>query len=226
MVVETVAPVTLLWIDLDPVAFLLGADTAGYAVERLDAAPDDHWMRRFLGPGLVDCLTPAALQTVFRAFLPQAIAAGQTVVHEGEPADVFYVIANGTAEVRRDGRRIAALIPGESFGADALVSGSRRNATVRMLCDGRVMCLEAPTFRSLVSDRLVRWVERSAPGAHTIDLSLRPRGPDALRVLAGELDLGTTYVFDGGSEAERALAAFLATQRGVRALARRAHERI
>ncbi len=54
--VETIGAVTLLWIDLDPVAFMLGADTAGYAVERLDAAPDDHWMHRFLGPGLVECL--------------------------------------------------------------------------------------------------------------------------------------------------------------------------
>ena len=67
-VVETMGAVTLLWIDLDPVAFMLGADTAGYAVERLDTAPDDHWMHRFLGPGLVECLTPDALQSVFRAF--------------------------------------------------------------------------------------------------------------------------------------------------------------
>ncbi len=34
-------------------------------------------------------------------------------------------------------------------------------------------------------------------------------------MLAGELDLGATYVFDGAAEEDRALAAFLATQRGV-----------
>jgi hypothetical protein len=39
--------------------------------------------------------------------------------------------------------------------------------------------------------------------------------------LAGELDLAATYVFDGAAEGDRALAAFLATQRGVRAFARR-----
>ena len=220
--VETVGTVTLLWIDLDPVAFLLGADTAGYAVERLDAAPDDYWMHRFLGPGLVEFLTPASLQAVFRSFTPLTLVAGETVVSEGEPADLFYVIANGTAEVRRDGHRLVALMPGDSFGADALVSGGRRNASVGMLCDGRVMCLAAETFRSLVAERLVRWVERNTPGAHTIDLSQRPCGPDGLRVLAGELDLGATYIFDGGAESERALAAFLAAQRGVRTYARRA----
>ncbi len=217
---ETLGAVTLLWIDVDPVAFMLGADTAGYAVERLDTAPDGHWMHRFLGPGMVEYLTPSALQSVFRAFEPLVVSAGEVVVKEGESADMFYVLANGSAEVRRRDRRLVALMPGDSFGADALVSGERRNASVVMLSDGRVMALLAETFRCLVSERLVRWVD-AAPAAHAIDLSVRPRGPDALRVLAGELDLGATYVFDGAAEGDRALAAFLATQRGVKAVARR-----
>ena len=50
------------------------ADSAAdYAVERLDAARDDHWMHRFLGPGLVECLTPSSLQSVFRAFDPVGV---------------------------------------------------------------------------------------------------------------------------------------------------------
>ena len=220
--IETVGAVTLLWIDLDPVAFMLGADTAaGYAVARFDAAPDDHWMHRFLGPGIVECLSPSALQSVFRAFAPLTLSAGEIAVREGEPADLFYVLANGSAEVRRDGRRIAALIAGDSFGADALVSGGRRNASVVMLSDGRVMRLAAETFRRLVGEQLVRWIDGPAVGAHPIDLSRRPRGPDGLRALAGELDLGAAYVFEGAEESDRALATFLATQRGVRAFARR-----
>jgi|KBSSwiStaDraftv2_1062776.scaffolds.fasta_scaffold125361_2 Cyclic nucleotide-binding domain len=218
--VETLGAVTLLWIDVDPVAFMLGAETAGYAVERLDAAPDDHWMHRFLGPGLVEHLTPSALHSVFRAFDPIRLSAGETVVREGESADMFYVLANGSAEVRRRDRRLAALVPGDSFGADALVSGQRRNASVVMVSEGRVMRLPGDAFRGLVSERLVQWVD-ATPGAHAIDLSIRPRGPDGLRALAGELDLAATYVFDGATEGDRALAAFLATQRGVRAFARR-----
>lgn len=89
-----------------------------------------------------------------------------------------------------------------------------------MASDGRVMCLHAEAFRRLVSEQLVRWVD-AAPGAHAIDLSVRARGPEGLRALAGELDLAATYVFDGAGEGDRALAAFLATQRGVRAFARR-----
>ncbi len=107
-----VGAVTLLWIDLDPVAFMLGARDIrpGYAVERLDAAFDDHWMHRFLGRGLVECLPPSSLQSVFRAFEPISVCGGEIVVREGDRADVFYVIANGSAEVRRDGRRLVALL--------------------------------------------------------------------------------------------------------------------
>jgi hypothetical protein len=220
--VETVVPVTLLWVDLDPIAFLLGvAPQTGYAVEGIDAAADAHWMHRFLGPGLSECLEPKVLQAVFRAFTPSAFKAGATVVEEGEAAEYFFVLASGAAEVRRGGQILVALVPGDSFGADALVCDEPRNASIRMLSDGTVMQLARGTFADLVEQRLVRWVERGSVGVHTVDLSARPRGPDALRRLVGELDLGTAYVFDGGAERERALAAYLASQRGVRAFARR-----
>jgi hypothetical protein len=220
--VETLVPVTLLWVDLDPIAFLLGAaPEAGYAVERIDAAADAHWMHRFLGPGLCECLEPSVLQAVFRAFTPLAFEAGVTIVEEGEAAEFFYVLASGAAEVRRAGRILVALTPGDSFGADALVCDEPRNASIRMLASGTVMRLARETFADLVEQRLVRWVERGSAGVHTVDLSARSRGPDALRRLVGELDLGTAYLFDGGAERERALAAYLAAQRGVRAFARR-----
>jgi hypothetical protein len=171
---------------------MLGADTAGYAVERLDAAPDGHWMHRFLGPGLVECLAPAALQSVFRAFTPLVVEAGEIVVREGESAELFYVIADGSAEVRRDGHRIAALMPGDSFGSDALVSGSHRNATVVMSCDGRLMCLAAATFRCLLADRLVRrgqlsfvFVPDAEGRARLRAVSLGGRRDDRVEVLAG-----------------------------------------
>lgn len=220
--VETVGPATLLWLDLDPVAFLLGAAApAEYPVERIDAAIDAHWMHRFLGPGLREGLEPNVLQAVFRAFTPRVFAAGATVVEEGEQAQFFYVLASGTAEVRRGGRTLVALVPGDSFGADALVCDEPRNASVRMVADGTVMRLARDRFADLVAQRLVRWVDRDAAGVHTVDLSARPRGPDALRRLVGELDLGTAYLFEGGAERERALAAYLAAQRGVCAFARR-----
>jgi hypothetical protein len=198
-------------------------DAAGRDIQIADqdaAARDDHGMHRFLGPGLVECLPPSSLQAVFRAFEPIRVCAGEIVVREGDRGDLFYVIANGSVQVRRDGRRLVALVAGDSFDADARVSGGRRNATVVMTCDGRVMAMTADSLRGLVVERRVDWIEVDAAGMHRIDLSAWPCEPDALRRLAGELDLGATYVFDGATEGDRALATFLAKQRE-RAFARR-----
>jgi CRP-like cAMP-binding protein len=219
---DTVGAATLIWIDLDPVEFLLGAvPPTGYATELLDEASDDHWMHRLLHAGFAQWLSPVELQALFRAFEPVAFEAGAAVVRQGEAAGRFYVLASGVAEVHRGDRTLTGLRPGDAFGADALVAATRRNATVTMRAAGRVMALAQPHFAELVAARLVRWSEADLVGVQRIDLSLRPRGPDALRRLIAELDLGAVYLFVGGRADERALAAFLARQRGVAAFARR-----
>ena len=132
--IETLGAVTLLWIDVDPVAFMLGADTAGYAVERGS-------MRRrtttgciaFSVPGLVECLdTERAAIGVSRV---RSAGARQPVRPWCAKANrPICSTCSPTAPQRcgaRD-RRLAALMPGDSFGADALVSGQRRNASVVM----------------------------------------------------------------------------------------------
>jgi CRP-like cAMP-binding protein len=219
---DTVGAVVLIWIDLDPVEFLLGAvPPTGYATELLDEAPDDDWMHRLLQGGFAQRLSPRQLQSLFRAFEPVVFDAGATVIRQGETAERFYVLASGAAEVHRDHRTLIGLKPGDAFGADALVTVARRNATVTMRTAGRVMALASTQFTELVAAPLVRWSAVEPAGVQRIDLALRPRGPDALRRLIAELDLGAVYMFVGRTPGERALAAFLASQRGVVAFARR-----
>jgi CRP-like cAMP-binding protein len=58
------------------------------------------------------------------------VAAGTTIVNEGEDGDEFFVILDGTARVSRQGRKIATLGPGSGFGELALFDNAPRNATV------------------------------------------------------------------------------------------------
>jgi len=218
----TVGAVVLVWIDLDPVEFLLGAvPRTDYAVELGDDALDDHWMTRLLRGGFGERLAPAELQALFRAFEPAQFAAGSSVVRQGDVAERFYVLASGSAQVHRGASIVIGLRPGDAFGADALIGDGRRNATVTMRTAGRVMALARRPFVELVATALVRWCDDDRAGLYRIDLSRRPRSADALRRLVAELDLGGAYQFVGGTPAERSLAAFLASQRGITALALR-----
>ena len=78
---------------------------------------------------------------------------GQDVFEQGDPGDAFYVIASGRADVVRHGRTVNTLEAGAGFGEVALLSETRRTATVRSagpapLC---VAVLERPAFLTAVT---------------------------------------------------------------------------
>jgi CRP/FNR family cyclic AMP-dependent transcriptional regulator len=55
---------------------------------------------------------------------------GTTLIREGAPGRECMVIVEGTVEVRRKGRKINSLGPGDFIGEMALISGAPRTATV------------------------------------------------------------------------------------------------
>src|SRR5438876_552191 len=65
--------------------------------------------------------------------------AGRDLCREGASGGEFFVILTGTAEVRRQGRHLRELGPGDFFGEIALLDGGPRTATVTAL--GPMKCL-------------------------------------------------------------------------------------
>jgi hypothetical protein len=53
-----------------------------------------------------------AIEQLARGLDPVRVPAGQAVFHQGDPADRFYVIESGAADVVGDGRLVTALGPG------------------------------------------------------------------------------------------------------------------
>ena len=58
------------------------------------------------------------------------VKAGRVLVEEGKPGHEFFLIVSGTATVKRGGRKIATLGPGQYFGELALLDREPRSATV------------------------------------------------------------------------------------------------
>jgi CRP/FNR family cyclic AMP-dependent transcriptional regulator len=55
---------------------------------------------------------------------------GTQLTTEGEPGDEFMIIMDGTVSVRRNGRRVARLGPGDFFGEISLLDAGPRTATI------------------------------------------------------------------------------------------------
>lgn len=92
----------------------------------------------------------AALATT-RLFSP-----GETIVRQDEDADELFIIERGTVAVllergRKDASEVARLGPGQFFGEMALVTGEKRQATVRALTECELMVLGHNAFHEVLS---------------------------------------------------------------------------
>ena len=74
---------------------------------------------------------------------------GTKLARQGEFAYEFFVIEDGTADVLRDGERIAELGPGDFLGEMGIVGRVVRNATVVTTSPARVVVMSEQDFRSM-----------------------------------------------------------------------------
>jgi len=104
------------------------------------------------------------VEMAFKKMREIDVSAGDEVITQGDPAELFYIIGTGRAEVLQQGiydneqLKVAVLGIGDHFGDEALIHGGARNATVRMLEDGRLWVLEKGDFESLIHNELVNSV--------------------------------------------------------------------
>ncbi|HET9242966.1 MAG TPA: cyclic nucleotide-binding domain-containing protein [Gaiella sp.] len=75
---------------------------------------------------------------------------GKVLMREGEPGRDFFVIAEGTAEVRKGNRRVSTLGPGDFAGEVALLTNAPRTATVRATSPVTVLRVTSKGFADLL----------------------------------------------------------------------------
>jgi CRP-like cAMP-binding protein len=107
------------------------------------------------------------------------VPAGQAVFRQGDPADRFYVIETGAADVIGDGRLVTTLGPGEGFGEIALLRRVPRTAMVRAATDLELQALTCDRFLPVVTGyppssreagaEVEEMLDRFSPGESTDD---------------------------------------------------------
>ncbi|HUO49713.1 MAG TPA: cytochrome P450 [Acidimicrobiales bacterium] len=76
----------------------------------------------------------------------QRLAEGEVLCREGEQADRWWIVADGTAEITIEGLYVATVGPGESVGELALLDQEPRNATVTASSDLQVHEVDGKRF--------------------------------------------------------------------------------
>jgi len=114
-------------------------------------------------------LAEVATLTVEATFRKDAV-----LTREGQSGGIAFVIASGTAEVVRGGKRLARLGEGDVVGELSLIDGQPRSATVRATSDLEVLEIAAVDLRRLLkrAPSVVRKLLEA--------MSLRLRETDAL----------------------------------------------
>ena len=210
---------------------------SGVEVEEMEAEQSGDWLMTLLQSELFTRIPPANIQGLLDTLEPVTVQAGDEVIKQGEAGDYYYAVQSGTCEVVRKGSnkreiRLAELGPGDTFGEEALISGARRNATVRMTTAGELARLTKADFTRLVKAPLLTLVDRVEAeqrvthGARWLDVRFEdehahnglpaslniPLG--VLRTRADELDETGRYVAYCDTGGRSSAAAFLLAERG------------
>lgn len=158
--VTTVQPSVILRIEAGRMDELL-AWTQRFADELRDTASLRSRMNLVRQVAPFRRLPLERVRVAFERMQPLVVAAGDTVVREGEKGDRYYLIETGHAEVWRtdpmtgDTAKVALLGPGDAFGEEALLVGGFRNATVTFTSASQLLVLAKEDFDELMRPLLV-----------------------------------------------------------------------
>lgn len=158
------------------------------------------------------------------------------IIREGADGDYYYLIESGRAQVTRlvGGANLvlAELKAGDVFGEEALISDTKRNATVTMKSNGVLLRLKKQDFLELMQEPLLHRIsyrdakQKVAQGAVWLDVRHPPeyrydKLPGAINVplndirnAVGVLNKATHYIAYCQSGRRSAAAAFILAQAG------------
>jgi len=208
-------------------------------IDDLENGDSVDWMTRMLQSEIFSGMPTSNIHKLFSLLEPVEYKTGSIVIKQGEPGNHYYIIQEGRCEVLRQSApggkdiRLAELHPGDSFGEEALITETARNATIRMVTDGVVAQLSKDDFVTLIQKTTLKSVgsERAAEivskeGGKWLDVRFKNEHDrntiddcehiplNILRMQADKLDRNIHYVLFCDTGGRSSVGAFLLTDRG------------
>lgn len=224
--VRAVSRVKLLVIDGD----------VGTLIDSLMSEPG-KWKTDWLKSPLLARLSHRHLDDLFDRMQEITVQAGQTIIHQDETADCYYVIKQGRCSVsRRPAPRardvkLAELTAGHGFGEEALITNATRNASITMMEDGVLLRLSKDDFIASLAKPLLQHMSYEELLSHRHAVLVDVRTPEefetdgligslnmpmpVLRLKAHRLDPQRVYVVYSNTGHFSTAAAFILLQQGL-----------
>jgi len=197
-----------------------------------DPSPEaNRWVFRLLQSRALHKLPSGSIERMFQQFEEIQVNAGDVIIREGDAADFYYVIKDGAASVTKKletgSAVVAYLVRGDTFGEDALLASTLRNATVTMMKDGKLMRLSKKAFEEVLKPPAVDWLSpgmasvMARQGAVVVDVRMKEEHTrraikDAisaplytLRETVGSFDKSKKYIVYCNTGERSAAAAFI-----------------
>lgn len=190
-----------------------------------------NWIRRMRHIMAFKNMPAANIKSLLQRMETISVDKDEVIIEQGSPGDFYYVLTEGEALVTRR-VELASLGAGASFGEEALISGSKRNASVTMTTSGLLMRLAKDDFNELLKEPLLDRVTpdealvRVAKGNTWLDVrhvtefnhSHLPKAKNIplheLRMRMKELDKEKEYICYCGTGRRSSAATFLLAQNG------------
>lgn len=127
-------------------------------VERTVIIADGEVVNEYVVKAL-PTLPPSLMLDISHKARPVCFAAGETIIHQGEKGETFYIVTRGMAEValnRPNGSDVVAdrMGPGQYFGEISLFNNCRTAASVRAMPDSplQALALDRQSFENLAAE--------------------------------------------------------------------------
>jgi glutamate/tyrosine decarboxylase-like PLP-dependent enzyme len=152
------------WIETSPAPRLEGPETAATLYDRHPDVRQPSWLGRrpadvagLRNLPLFRDLSQQELDLIAHSAYEETANPGRPIVRQWDPSREFYVIIDGTAEVRTEERHLADLGPGDYFGELAALDwgasfGYPRLASVIATSPVRLLVFPGASFNTLVRD--------------------------------------------------------------------------
>jgi CRP-like cAMP-binding protein len=210
----------------------------GVEVNDIDNDDTDDWMSRILQSPLYINISVENIQKIFSKIESLDVKKGDVIIKQGDEGDYYYIIQIGRCCISRKPTptsqdiNLAELREGDAFGEESIIANLKRNASVTMVTDGRLMRLNKNDFKELILNPILQGIDFESAqdivnkGAVWLDVRYPDEYQDyaiegslniplnVLRFQVDKLDKSKQYISCCDTASRSSIAAYVLAQHG------------